>query len=153
MSLPPRSVDALFARLLVRYGAQWLRMWEHVEPEDVKADWEQVLKGMPGYKLLHGLEHLRPERPPTATQFRALCLGLPTRRELYRLPRPSANPVRVAEMCARAKARVAEGASDPLRTARQLRDRERNGERLSFAQREHWRARLRHETTTEEQPA
>jgi hypothetical protein len=106
MSMPPKSVDALFQRLLTRYGAAWLRMWEHVEPEDVKADWERVLAGVPGWRILHGLNHLPAEKPPTATAFRSLCMGPLGRQQAPRLSRPMAPSDKVAELANRARAAV-----------------------------------------------
>lgn len=72
MSLPPQYVDRIFARLLVRYGAAWLRMWDQIDMEAVKADWAEVLSGLPDWSLKHALDNL-PERHPNAQQFRELC--------------------------------------------------------------------------------
>ncbi len=133
--LQARLIDRLFAALATRYGAAWARMWEGLEAEDVKADWSRVLGGCDGETLRYALEHL-PDKPPIATEFRAICRRAPTR-EAPRLPGPPANPQRVASLVAR----VAGGPAgrDPKAWARDLKAREEAGERLTQAQREMWR--------------
>lgn len=103
-----RFVEKIFARLLVRYGAAWNRMWEGVEPDAVKADWERVLSGVNGAAIMFALEHLPADRPPTAGQFRALCISPPP---VWRpsLPPPPQTPEqkeRVRELLAKAKAAI-----------------------------------------------
>jgi len=44
-SLPEAWVDSLFARLAARYGAAWLRMWDGIPLDAVKADWAAELAG------------------------------------------------------------------------------------------------------------
>jgi hypothetical protein len=80
MQLPNSWIDRIFARLLVRYGSAWLRLWESLDIEVVKADWAVVLGSMPTDSLLYGLENLPDDRPPaTAQAFRAICLRRPDR--------------------------------------------------------------------------
>lgn len=103
-----RFVEKIFARLLVRYGAAWNRMWEGVEPDAVKADWARELAGLSGEAILHALENLPPDRPPTVGQFRALCINRP-RAARYELPRPDPTPeekARVREALAKARAAI-----------------------------------------------
>lgn len=76
-SLPKQSVDQIFARLLVRYGATWIRMWDDIDMEAVKADWAEVLGHCSREQIRHALEHLPDVRPPNAMQFRDLCGSLP----------------------------------------------------------------------------
>ena len=75
-----RWVDRLFSRLAVRYGAAWLRQWEGLEIEAVKADWSRVLglivernPRAVGYVLDNAL----PQWPPTAHEFLRLCQAIP----------------------------------------------------------------------------
>jgi hypothetical protein len=102
-----RTVDQIFARLLVRYGAQWIRMWEGIDPAAVKADWMEALSGRSGDSIRYALEHLPPDRPPNAGQFLALCMEF-RRPEVQpkELPRPEATPAdkaRVRAMLAKAR--------------------------------------------------
>jgi hypothetical protein len=73
MSLPSAWVDRVHARLLVRYGAAWIRKWEGVPMEAVKADWAETLGGLGREAILHALDHLPVDGPPNALQFRDLC--------------------------------------------------------------------------------
>lgn len=81
-------VERLFARLQVRYGNRWTRMWEGIDPEAIKADWRQELGSLymrHPEAISYGLEHL-PENPPTSDQFKALCVRAPD--NVVRLPPP-----------------------------------------------------------------
>lgn len=77
MSLPNAWVDRIHARLLVRYGAAWIRKWEGVPMEAVKADWGEVLAHVSPAAVAHALDHLPDDAPPNAVQFRALCAASP----------------------------------------------------------------------------
>ena len=79
MSLPDAWVDRIHARLLVRYGATWIRKWEGVPMEAVKADWAETLSGLGQDAILHALDHLPTDMPPNALQFRDLCRAGPQR--------------------------------------------------------------------------
>ena len=142
-SLPEAWVDSLFARLAARYGAAWLRMWDGIPLDAVKADWAAELAGFAKapQAIAHGLEHLPPDRPPTVGQFRQLCIGAPRYAD-KQLPAPKADPTRVAQVVAAINRNTA---SDPQAWARQLRDREVRGERLTAGQRAMWRSALGHE--------
>lgn len=136
--LPPAWVDRLFGRLAVRYGSAWLRMWEGLDMAAVKADWAQQLAGMhlPEHEhmLKYGVEHLPPERPPTAPQFRAICMLAPA----Y-LPRPALEGPKFQpdlEAVARVKSAIAALGTpkDPRAWARNLKARHESGEVLTPAQ-------------------
>lgn len=105
-SLPKQSVDQIFARLLVRYGATWIRMWDDIDMEAVKADWAEVLGHCSREQIRHALEHLPDGRPPNAMQFRELCAQLPSSTpnmdEVLRLD-VKPNPERVKRELARLK--------------------------------------------------
>lgn len=105
---PSRFVEQVFARMLVRYGAQWIRMWEGVEPEAVKADWARELAHATPEGIRYALDHLPPDRPPNVTQFKALMLNRP-QKAYAELPRPPATPEekqRVRDLLARARQAV-----------------------------------------------
>ena len=89
--LPKQSVDQIFARMLVRYGAAWLRMWEGIDMEAVKADWAEVLGRCSRDTIVYALDRL-PERPPTATQFRDICAQMPVRTDMTKALRLDVKP-------------------------------------------------------------
>jgi hypothetical protein len=130
--LPPEWVDRLFGKLAVRYGHEWLRMWEGLDMAAVKADWAQVLAGMARPErvdaLRYGVEHLPPERPPTAAVFKALCNRAPDHKPLA-LPSPPPTPEGVAKV----RALLAEIAppADPRAWAKTLIERKKAGEWVS----------------------
>lgn len=79
MALPASWIETLFARLSVRYGTAFLRQYEDGDPEAIKADWAHVLHEFNEHPdgIVYALEHLPPERPPNALQFRDLCRAGP----------------------------------------------------------------------------
>ncbi len=140
MPLPIDWVDRIFVRLLVRYGSEWLRRWEGVPEDALKADWAEQLDGLDRSpdRIRYALEHL-PERPPTVTEFRATCNRRPEQTTLA-LPAAKADPERIAAALSRMRAGTR--ANDAKAWAWRLRDRETAGERLSIAQRAMWRQAL-----------
>lgn len=142
--LPKNWVDRIFARLLVRYGAAWLRMWDGIDIEAVKADWARELGHIQAETLAYALEHLPAEKPPTVGQFLDICRRAPVKQAL-RLVGPVANRERVDAEVAKLK-NIRNLRPDPLATARELRRREQAGDRsLTMAQRDYWRIALRRE--------
>lgn len=144
MPMPAHYVDRIFTRLMVRYGSEWLRKWEGVPEDAVKADWADQLDGFERRPdcIRYALEHL-PERAPSVTEFRAICNRM-SEPAAPRLEAPKADPARVAREVAKMQA-----AKDAIRQAKdwayRLQASERAGERLSKAQRDMWRAALRAE--------
>jgi hypothetical protein len=138
--LPSSWVEEIFARLLVRYGAAWLRMWEGVDIEAVKADWANELSGFAQWPqaIKHGLSHLPVDKPPGVSEFKRLCQGAPIGIPLQ-LPAPKADPQRVAHVMQQVNRRQA---SDHKQWALRLQEREQRGERLTPTQRQAWRAAL-----------
>lgn len=135
----PRMVDAIHARMLVRYGAKWLGMWSGVDPELVKADWSRELSGLSRESVLYGLDNLPADFPPTVAQFRVLCVQRPLA-EVKQLPRPqAANSRRVAEELRRLGELLSERGQKPLQWAYDLQDAEARGEPLTESQRQAWR--------------
>lgn len=123
-------VDRIHARILVRYGAAWLRMWEGIDQEAVKADWAEELDGVSADSLSYALDHLPPERPPTVAQFKALALNrVPN--ALPALPAPKADPQRVAQIVGGIKR--PDGWRHPKQWARDLLARRASGDRIPVA--------------------
>jgi hypothetical protein len=146
MALDSRYVDRIFARLMVRYGTAWLRMWEGVDPEAVKADWAQELGGVSPESIIHALDHLPPEKPPTVAVFRALCIARNQPGPLA-LPPVKTDPEVLRRIRSAFNRRPER---DPKDWARLLRRREEAGERLSAFQRASWREALTHEIEAEQ---
>jgi hypothetical protein len=140
MPLPERFVERIFSRLLVRYGSAWLRMWDGVEMDDVKADWAEQLDGFENSPLAikFALENL-PEKPPTILQFKALCINRPVYARVA-LPVPAADPQKVE--AALAKLAEVKANVNPRAWAHRLKEREAAGEKLTQAQKTMWRAAL-----------
>jgi hypothetical protein len=136
--LPAEWTDRLFGRLAVRYGHEWLRLWEGLDMAAVKADWQQQLGGMhltpeAQDRLRYGLDNLPPDRPPTVAVFKAICNRAPVNAPPALVgPTPSVDPQRVALL--REKLAEAFAAKHPRAWAHRLKERHEAGERLSLAQ-------------------
>ncbi len=139
MPLESRYVDAIHARLLVRYGTRWINLWTGIPEEAVKADWAAELHGLRGDAIAHALQHLPAEFPPTVAQFKALALGR-SEPAMKALPAPKANPEVVAKVVESAK--TIGGGCFGKEWAHRLREREEQGALLTAAQRAMWRAAL-----------
>ncbi len=77
MSLRADWVDALFARLSVRYGVAFTRQYEGLDLAAVRGDWADVLDGFSGDDIAHALQVLPADKPPNALQFRDACRRAP----------------------------------------------------------------------------
>lgn len=85
--------QSVYTKLLVRYGAQWVRMWDGLEDEDVIADWAEVLDGVTYAGVHYAMQNLPKDRPPNAMQFRDICLAKPCEAtHAGLLPRPVYDP-------------------------------------------------------------
>lgn len=144
-TLPAGWVDSLFARLQVRYGAAWNRMWEGIDIAAVKADWAEELGGFHKNPdaIKRALEQLPANWPPTVAQFKALCIGREgdIEQEQPRLPAPPADPERVKALVAEIPR--AQAKRSPRQWADDLRKREQAIDRtMSVTQRAAWRVAL-----------
>ncbi len=132
-------IDAIFAKLAVRYGAVWLRQWDGVDMNLVKSDWGSELSGFASNlePLRYALRNL-PERCPNVGQFRAIanCCPAPA---VALLEAPAANPVKVAQAMAQlggvAKAMTAQQ-QDHRAWAKRILERVAAGERVGRYARE-----------------
>ena len=95
MSLPAKWVDALFTKLTLAYGRDFLARWEGLDICDVKTDWGHELAGFVNHPeaIAYALANL-PPKAPTVLEFRALCRRAPVK-DAPRLESPAANPERV----------------------------------------------------------
>lgn len=128
-----RPIDELFGRLLVRYGADWLRQWQGVDEELVKQDWMHELTGLPIRAIRYGMEHLPVGKPPTVGQFKALCLSAPPP-PVKALPAPKPDRKRLAAEFAKLRETI-RGERDPRAWIYALEARVKAGERLTEMQR------------------
>ncbi len=134
--LDARYVDRLHARLLVRYGAQWLRMYDGLDEAMVKADWAQTLAGVSADGIRYALENLPADWPPNAGQFRALCSERRTDGGLPALPGPGDKPApEVMAKIASIGQSKPKAASPAQEVAAGLRRRMADGQKLTGSQR------------------
>lgn len=153
LTLPHDWVDSLFARLQVRYGAGWNRMWEGIDIAIVKADWAEELGGFSVNPdaIKRALGNLPADWPPTVAQFKALCIGSPG--DVYEKPKrleaPSADP-KVIE-AVKAIARGPRSDVDPKAWAWRLKAREESGDRIPPSHKAMWREALKVELAEPQQ--
>lgn len=97
MSLPTKWVEALFTKLTLAYGREFLGRWEGLDVMDVKTDWGHELAGFEAHPecIAYALANL-PERAPSVMEFRAICRKCPAKPDVARLGRAVASPERVA---------------------------------------------------------
>lgn len=110
MSLPPQWVDRIFEKLTLVYGRDFLRRWDGIPIDDVKADWARELAGFAQLpeSIAHALKNLPRDDPPNVYQFRDLCRRAPPKQMLrIEAPRPDRARVKahidqlVAQMAAK----------------------------------------------------
>lgn len=79
MSLPCAWVDKLFQKFSVTYGQGFLRQYDGVPIEEVKANWGEELSGFQQNPaaISYGLDHLPPSKAPTVLEFRDICRKQP----------------------------------------------------------------------------
>ena len=136
MSLLPSWVDRLFQKLTLTYGQAFLRQYDGVPLEDVKANWGYELDGISAESIAYALKYLPAERPPSVLQFRDNCRRAPVKAPLQIEHRPG--PVD-PEVIGKAKAIVQPVGAGSRAWAQKLKRREESGERLSITQRKAWR--------------
>jgi hypothetical protein len=135
-----RMVDRIFKRMALTYGAQWVRMWEHMPINDVKSMWGHELAVYTNEKRIPevawALENL-PDVPPNAIEFRKLCARAP-RAEPLPEPLPKTDPARLSlelsklvELKAETKSAANVVAGDGKAWARKVLARLKAGDRLS----------------------
>lgn len=142
MPLKSETVDAIFARMLARYGSTWLAKWQGVPMDAVKADWAMELEGASKESILYALRYLPLEFPPTSSQFRVLCTKAPEPEQPLALT-PPRDPVKTAELSTAAKrATAADKAIDPKEWAIRMQTRDMGGEKITVTMRAMYRAAL-----------
>ena len=129
-----RWVDRLFSRLHIRYGDAWLRKWDGLPLDAVKADWQQMLGTLYARcpeALAYALEHLPADFPPNSDGFLRIALGYQSPME--KLPPPATKvDAKVLEVVKQAMEKP-EGYDPGRECADKLRARKMGG-RLSIPQ-------------------
>lgn len=131
MSLPTAWVDALFTKLTLAYGRDFIGRWEGIEIGDVKTDWAHELSGFDAHPeaIAYALANL-PAKAPTVIEFRALCRKAPPP-AVALLPEPPANPQRVAAELRKLAPILAKPASEDGRAwARAILTRHQRGDKI-----------------------
>lgn len=133
MSLPAKWVEALFTKLTLAYGRDFLGRWEGIDLADVKTDWGHELAGFERHPeaIAYALANL-PPKAPTVLEFRAICRRAPVQ-DAPRLEAPVADPARRDAELAKLAAIVQPNAArvDGRSWARRVLERFERGERLS----------------------
>ena len=102
--LSAESVDWIFGKLAVRYGARFAQQYADINPTAVKSDWGHVLDGFDRHPdaLLYALENLPDIPPPNALQFRAIARRAPApATDRLMPPQPDRPPQAVRDLAAR----------------------------------------------------
>lgn len=73
------GLDYIFARMGAIYGAVFVRHWEGVDHQLVRQVWAEECGRMLTYKpkLDYALQHMNPDRPPSALAFKKLLNDAP----------------------------------------------------------------------------
>lgn len=146
MSLPANWVDKIFHKLSVTYGQGFMRQYDGVSPEDVKANWGQELAcfQQTPTAIGRGLSLLPVDRAPTVLQFRELCRGS-AQSENLALPAPPREPVAPEIVAATKAAFKATLAQTSKEWAHRLKERDlrSGGAGMTLFQRKAWREALR----------
>jgi len=74
MDLPAHWITELFKKWQGRYGNKWLSAIEGIEKIAV-AEWSEQLAGLTGEQIKHGLDSWTEDWPPSAPEFKKICLG------------------------------------------------------------------------------
>jgi hypothetical protein len=132
LSLPDSWIDKLFRKLSATYGQAFLRQYDGVPMDDVKANWAHELScyQQTPQAISRGLDRLPSDRAPTVLQFRELCRGQAEHDRLA-LPAPPKEPV-TPEVLAATKAAFQRKDERGWRDwAHALRRRHESGEKLT----------------------
>ena len=121
MPVNSNTIDWIFGRMCVRYGAAWAAKWGGADLDAVRDDWREELARCSRESILYAMGYLPLDFPPTVAQFHAICLRAPSPEPALQLPAPPADPVRVEREIAKMRARQA---ASPKAWAYRLRDRE-----------------------------
>ena len=136
MPIPDSWVKNLFAKLTVTYGQAFMRQYDGLDIEAVRANWALELDGTSAGSIGYALANLPADRPPTVLQFRDACRRAPTppAQRLTHKPGPVS-----ADVLQRARS-ITAPRRDPRAWMAELQARDEAGERLTFTQRQFLRS-------------
>jgi hypothetical protein len=111
MSLPSAWVEPIFTKLTLIYGQAFLRRWQDLDMEAVKADWAHELDGFERTpkRIAYALQNLPIDRPPTVLEFRAIAWKMPSEKDALiemKAHRGSPIPPAIREQIAKLKGSV-----------------------------------------------
>jgi len=129
---PLPLVQAIFAKMVIRYGSLWTGRIAGADEMLLLRDWGIGLAGYRKDAIIWALDYLPDDAPPLLGQFKSLCGRAPEPQQQV-IEAPKADPMRVAAELARM--REAQTERGPLQWAYDLQDRESRGERLTMGQR------------------
>ena len=124
-ALPVEWVHRIFAKLAVRYGQSFLRRWDGLDIKAVHADWAEQLARFQSRPdcIKYALDNLPADKPPTVSEFRAICNAAPEP-NVPRLESPkSAPPAEVVQAI-----KAIGSPSDPKAWAYRLKARDEAGD-------------------------
>lgn len=135
MALSSHWIEKIFARMLVRYGAAWLRKYPGLEVDAVKADWALVLAPYEdnAKALYHGLGNLPDDAPPNAKEFARICRGVP-QVAVPRLGAPVSGPDRRREVVKKVREAFAQRPNPKRAQLQRLLDIQAQGKKLTLLQ-------------------
>lgn len=145
MSLPAPWVDKLFQKLAVTYGQGFLRQYDGVPIEEVKANWAHELSCFQQSPdaIRYGLEYLPASKAPTVLEFRDLCRRAPAA-PVPQLEAPEVDPEKVKAVTKALRGIGRKERENDLRAwAYRLKERDERGPGISAYQRSCYREALR----------
>ena len=93
-----KVIDALFDKMFLVYGSEWLKKWDGRPLTETKGAWAAELTGFTVDQIKYALDML-PERPPNLIQFKSLCRNAPRESEHLQLGyRPQVNEAKRAKL-------------------------------------------------------
>jgi hypothetical protein len=142
----PAWLDDIWDKLQLTYGQGFLRRYDGIDMESVKANWHHELAPFlvrPAV-FAFALTHLPADSAPTVLQFVELCRAAPRVEEFAALPAPTVDPAGVKRIAAQLRSLRPERPNDPKAWAYRLREREERsgGDGLTMNQRKAWRSAL-----------
>ena len=129
-------IDVIFTKLAARYGSLWVERWRGINIQLVRMDWLRELHGVSAAEVEFGLRYLPMDRPPTVTEFRAICHRAPQTapaRQMIAGPRPDLQ--RLREQLGKLRDVLVSAKRPKRQWIDDLLAKQRRGEELSVAQR------------------
>lgn len=139
MSLSMPWVEKIFLKLTLNFGNEFLNRWKGIDIDVVKADWAHELRGLQQNPkaIAFGLEHCLEGKPPTVSEFRAMCIRIPSQNLL--IPSPPADPELVEKEIKKMERSRRISEADCKAWAHRLKARDEAGDPININQRRCYR--------------